>query len=166
MSDKSLTPGDLSELRSELVNNQFLAVVAGSLGMFDLLEHTSPTLGKTLAHFSQILDKNVDILSCSDYVNVLQFANPEKTDSNNLLFWRNEDMAPKAAGDVLEAIIGAVAVDSQFNMDVIRVFLYRILIDPWWWRFQEASCNPNGIEKHPISKVLEDISKEFGKHFE
>jgi dsRNA-specific ribonuclease len=97
------TPGDLTYLKSIAVCGYAQSVIAHRMGLASFLLHRSP---KLVAHLSQF----------SSALNAI--------DMPNIPFWRLSSLdLPEALPMCLEAIVGAVFVDSGFNIDVTwRVF--------------------------------------------
>ena len=65
--------------------------------------------------------------------------------------------APKALGDVVEALIGALYVDSQGSIDSVRPFVQRYIIEPYLVEvLAEAVDNPWGSHREP-SAIYEEM---------
>ncbi|KAI8817973.1 uncharacterized protein EV422DRAFT_603341, partial [Fimicolochytrium jonesii] len=112
-----LDPGQISHLRSELVNNQFLAVVSWNMSADD-----TP------------LDPDASFTSTRTTSTTTTHTSTSSTSSQ--LFWNALDSAPKAAGDVYESMIGAVFIDSGFLLDTVARVVHDTLIKPYWARFE------------------------------
>ncbi|KAI9205330.1 ribonuclease III domain-containing protein [Polychytrium aggregatum] len=111
--DPALAPGQITDLRSELVGNSLLACVSVSLGIHTMLDHVG--LEKTIDPFEQ-------------YVRQQQREGP--TNHGFWNFFRGNP--PKVLGDVYESLLGAIYVDSGFDTDAIWGVVKRTLIAPWW----------------------------------
>jgi hypothetical protein len=88
----------------------------------------------------------------------------QNTDSHGLkpFFWDDLICAPKAAGDIYEALLGAVYLDSGFNIQAVYTVIERTLINRWWPRFElSRSFNSGNLDKNPISDFLTIINKDF-----
>lgn len=48
------------------------------------------------------------------------------------LFWMQLDACPKTIADLYESLIGAIFLDSGFDLEVCWDFMKATLIDPWW----------------------------------
>ena len=59
------------------------------------------------------------------------------------LFWNELPPAPKVAGDIVEAIIGAVFLDSFGDLEKTSQVIVRLLIEPWWPLFVAVSKKSN-----------------------
>lgn len=146
--DEKLNPGALSILRSELVGNQFLAVVSVALGLPNCINHTNTVLGTAMADWSEELVSKFDEFAwCVD---------PESDrdpDPEAFLYWNRLSSAPKTMGDVVESVIGAVFVDSGFSLSAVYSVLDTIIYRPWWDRFRGVT-SPEGITiQHPVSEL-------------
>jgi len=255
-----MTPHLLSEFRSALVNNQFLATAACSLDLHLHLEHLSIPLAKALMDFTSALDEKLQIIgmrtgNCRkrDYghfrsmtfasgayrdtferskmpkldshiseeedetdsivledesidddggylLNLIPPADIEeieevddlealvlhdlmqnsnshdsldesetetsspKLDEHGLraLFWEDLITAPKAAGDILESLIGAVYLDSGLRMEKVWDVIDRVLIKRWWSRFElSRELNTGSVDKNPVKEYLDIIQNDF-----
>ncbi|KAL2346622.1 hypothetical protein Fmac_000622 [Flemingia macrophylla] len=95
-------PGVLTDLRSASVNNDNFAQVAVRHNLHQHLRHSSGLL------MSQI----------SEYVKVNSGSDPKSLPSNR---------APKALGDLVESIAGAILIDSKLSLDKVWKAFYPLL---------------------------------------
>ncbi|KAJ0091009.1 hypothetical protein Patl1_13738 [Pistacia atlantica] len=95
-SHTDIDPGDLTDLRSASVNNENFAQVAVRNNLYKHLQHCSTLL------LSQI----------TEYVK--SFPNLSDTNSSG-----PSTKAPKALGDLVESIVGAILIDSKLNLDEV-----------------------------------------------
>ncbi|KAH9278438.1 Endoribonuclease dcr-1 [Echinococcus granulosus] len=107
----NMDPGELTDLRICLVSNINLAVVAVRSGIYKFLEYLDPNLWSFINSFSDAVSKGV--------CNVWKLEH----DFNE----RNEMLSYKVLGDMLEAIIGAVFVDSGGVTSVVTGVIYHLL---------------------------------------
>ncbi|KQK18369.1 ribonuclease 3-like protein 3 isoform X2 [Brachypodium distachyon] len=122
---RSLPPGPLTRLRAANVDKEKLARVAVEHGIHRFLRHKAPQLDGQIDDFIKELCKY-------------------KYHSNGLLD------APKVLSDIVESLIGAIYLDSNFNQEVVwRVF--RNLADPL--------ISLETLGKHPVSELLEFCQK-------
>lgn len=114
-----MDPGELTDLRSSLVNNTTLAciVVRNELHKFMFFENHQ--LAETIKRFVdyqksveyQITDQIV-LLECED-----DSSSAESVD------------IPKSLGDIFESIVGAVYLDSGLSLEKTWTVIYRLMMD-------------------------------------
>ena len=101
-----LSPGDLTSLRSALVNNNTFALLVIKYKFDRFLKHLSPTLQDSILEFLNITSNDTHTLDmCFENPFVIV---PENSEEGY--------HAPKVLGDVFESIIGAVFLDSHLNL--------------------------------------------------
>ncbi|CAL4133400.1 unnamed protein product, partial [Meganyctiphanes norvegica] len=118
---KQYTPGKITDIRSHLVKNETLAKVAVTVNLHKYLVYSNSKLQASIDRFIELLDDHVDDedndeLNCEEDTEVV------------------EDIeVPKALGDMVEAIIGAVYLDSQQSLhqtwNVIEKLMSSVLLD-------------------------------------
>ncbi|OAJ41439.1 hypothetical protein BDEG_25034 [Batrachochytrium dendrobatidis JEL423] len=69
------------------------------------------------------------------------------------LFWNKGNTAPKTAGDVYESMLGAVFVDSQFDIHCVQSMFDITVISPWWWRFTSLFGGESMIYENPVAEL-------------
>ncbi|XP_051200166.1 ribonuclease 3-like protein 3 [Lolium perenne] len=122
---RDLPPGPLTRLRAANVDKEKLARVAVDHGIHRFLRHKAPQLDGQIDDF---------IKELCEY----------QYHSNGLLD------APKVLSDIVESLIGAIYLDSNFNQEVVwRVF--RNLADPL--------ISLETLGRHPVSELLEFCQK-------
>ncbi|KAL8216944.1 hypothetical protein R6Q57_023781 [Mikania cordata] len=118
-----IDPGELTDLRSASVNNENFAYVAVRRNLHPYLQYRSSDLQTQI----------------SDYV---KFAATSSTDTNSL----QTKKSPKALGDLVESITGAVLLDTKLNFDEVwRIF--EPLLTP--------IVTPEKLELPPLRELLE-----------
>ncbi|KAL9442076.1 hypothetical protein AB3S75_020560 [Citrus x aurantiifolia] len=122
-SHTDIDPGELTDLRSASVNNENFAQATVKKNLYKHLQHCSTLL------LSQI----------TEYVK--SFPKPgETTDSGPSV------KAPKALGDLLESIVGAVLIDTKLNLDEVwRIF--KPILSP--------IVTPDKLELPPLRELIE-----------
>lgn len=159
-----LSPGTISEYRSNLVCNQFLACVSQRIGLPKYLNHFSDIV-TPLTSFCSELEKNLEIYSnrFGDpegplIVTPLVYGNDEKiTDKvSSNPFWVEMTTAPKAIADIYESLIGAVFVDC-IDVELAAKVIHRTLLNPWL----PIVGPPNAMISHPVAELTEIALKEL-----
>ncbi|KAI7728700.1 hypothetical protein M8C21_019071, partial [Ambrosia artemisiifolia] len=118
-----IDPGELTDLRSASVNNENFAYAAVRRNLHGYLQHHSVTLQTQI----------------SDYV---KFVATSSTDTNSL----QTNKSPKALGDLVESIAGAILLDTKLNLDEVwRIF--ELLLTP--------IVTPEKLELPPLRELLE-----------
>nr|XP_043620815.1 endoribonuclease Dicer homolog 3a [Erigeron canadensis] len=118
-----LYPGELTDLRSASVNNENFAYAAVRWNLHPHLQYRSGHLQ------SQI----------TDYV---KFVATSSTDTNSL----QTKKSPKALGDLVESIAGAILVDTKLNVDEVW-HIFEPLLSP--------IVTPDKLELPPLRELLE-----------
>ncbi|KAJ3140068.1 hypothetical protein HK100_010811 [Physocladia obscura] len=126
---EKFNPGDLSNLKSELVSNQFLAVASLRIGLPKLIIHAVPAVAHALSEFGRRVEE-----AQKKRTKLTPPSSPGDENSESL-FWNDLPPAPKIASDILEALIGAVFLDSGCDLDAVQDVIQRVLIQPWWRMF-------------------------------
>ncbi|XP_076046437.1 endoribonuclease dcr-1-like [Oratosquilla oratoria] len=106
------SPGEMTDLRSHLVNNETLAKVAVKHNLQKYLLHMSPQL-----QFG--IDTFIGLMNCGE----VYFTREDEVD----VF---EDVeVPKALGDIVESLIGAIYLDSKRDLQVTWNVIYNLMGD-------------------------------------
>ncbi|KAL1855420.1 Dicer-like protein 1 [Paecilomyces lecythidis] len=133
-------PQWLTEHKMAVVSNKFLGAFAVSVG-----------LHKHLKHFSGPLQSQI-----TEYAEEVQTAQLEGGDAKD--FWTVTKDPPKCLPDMVEAYLGAVFVDSDFNFEVVEAF-YRQHIKPY---FEDMSIYDTFANKHPTTHLHNRLTNDFG----
>ncbi|XP_076938556.1 endoribonuclease Dicer homolog 3-like isoform X2 [Bidens hawaiensis] len=119
----NIDPGELTDLRSASVNNENFAYAAVRRNLHGYLQHHSTSLQTQI----------------SDYVT---FVATSSTDTNSL----QTKKSPKALGDLVESIAGAILIDTKLNLDEVwRIF--EMLLTP--------IVTPDKLELPPLRELIE-----------
>lgn len=110
-----MDPGKLSDLRSALVNNNTLACICVRYAIHKHILSQSSVLSEIVDKFvdfqndqNHLVTENVLIAECDD--NIAEYID-----------------VPKMLGDVFEAIIGAIFMDTHFNLKKTWCVIYRLM---------------------------------------
>mgnify|MGYP002803811972 CR=1 FL=1 len=112
--ESKLQPGDLTDLRSALVNNNIFAVIAVENDYHKYLKEYSPELFNAIRHFVTVAYEHQQNLG--DKVIPDPFVIAVESDSGDVQCIE----APKPLGDVFESVAGAIFLDS--GLDVFEVW--------------------------------------------
>ncbi|XP_068665056.1 endoribonuclease Dicer homolog 2 [Aristolochia californica] len=120
-----LSPGLLTDLRSASVNNEYYAVAAAKA-----------KLNKHILYASSELHKQI-----TSFVNSV-----EQLTSDCFYGWESDTSLPKALGDIIESLAGAILVDSGFNKEIVWKCIRRLL---------GQLVTPSTIKYHPVRELEE-----------
>lgn len=134
-----LAPGPLTDLKGRVVSNETFARVSVQYGLHDFLSCASTTLNAQIARFDKTVQEELDAGGNAIY-------DEELVDAC---------AAPKALGDVFEAILGAILVDSGFEAtwNVAMKLLKQTL---------ENRANPGVAKEYPTVRLHHVIHREKG----
>lgn len=113
----SLTPGDLTDLRSALVNNITLASIVARYGIHKFLLLRSAKLNELITKFL-IQQENHNFAVGDDVLLLI-----EERECNAA---ENVDV-PKVLGDVFESIVGAIYLDCGKNLNTVWKVVYNLM---------------------------------------
>ncbi|KAI2905621.1 hypothetical protein CBS147321_948 [Aspergillus niger] len=133
-------PQWLTEHKMAMVSNKFLGALAVKLGL-----HTH------LKYFSAPLQSQI-----TQYAEEIQTAEGENEGAVD--YWTVTKDPPKCLPDMVEAYVGAVFVDSDFNFEVIERF-FRDYIKPF---FEDMAIYDTFANKHPTTFLHNRLTNEFG----
>jgi endoribonuclease Dicer len=134
---KAAQPGTLHDLRKSGVNNDILSVLCVQLKLHQHIRHVS----------------NYLVPAIEEFRNLLKSAQDEGLDHGE--YWLNFN-PPKVLSDVIESIIGAVYVDSKFDVRESE-----LLFDRWLRPLLDKHISIEMIKVHPLGK-LKCLVQEFG----
>ncbi|PGH14121.1 hypothetical protein AJ79_03238 [Helicocarpus griseus UAMH5409] len=133
-------PQWLTEHKMAMVSNKFLGAVAVKLG-----------LHRHLQYFSNALLGQI-----TRYAEEIEAAEAESTGSPDA--WTTTTDPPKCLPDMLEAYIGAIFVDSNFNFGVVEDFFQRFIKQ----YFEDMSIYDTFANKHPTTYLHNRLAIDFG----
>ncbi|KAF7560238.1 hypothetical protein G7046_g3900 [Stylonectria norvegica] len=144
----SADPQWLTEHKMAMASNQFLGCVCVKLKLHKhLLLTTSSLIGQI-----------------SEYVNEFEKAEEDarqEASANGVEmqhdFWLNVAQPPKALPDIVEALIGAMFVDSQYNYGIVDEFFKRFIL-PF---FENMALYDTFASKHPVTFLAHKMQHEL-----
>lgn len=110
---KDFSPGKITDIRSAIVNNTTLSCLCVKNKLHQFIVHESASLGETIKKFEKYQIENNHKLTDN-----VQIQEADIADSVNI---------PKALGDVFEALLGAIFLDSFHNLELVWKILYPLI---------------------------------------
>ena len=163
-------PQWLTEHKMAMVSNQFLACLCVELEfhphMACLHAEILTNIGKFAATLKkakigideEVVNEQPEKATQTDTTRSPPFlvsSTPQQTKD----FWLRVDLpAPKCLSDIVEAFIGAIFVDAQYDFSVVAAFFERH-VRPY---FEDMSLYDSFANRHPITLVSRRLGGEFG----
>ena len=145
--EPALSPGELSDWRSLAVGNAVLAKAAVRLELHNHMRHHSDALQDDIQAYTRAINRPTPVSSALGH-------EVGGCDSG----------CPKVLGDLVEALIGAVFVDSGGDWDrcaaLVREMIWKPFIAEPLRRYGGRSYGPH---RHPVS-VLSEVVSQSGCH--
>jgi endoribonuclease Dicer len=140
-------PQWLTEHKMDMVSNHFLGFLCVRLGLQRHLLCTTPSLLGQISSYVQELEKAGQAMKQSE-------AGDSETQG---AYWLGVSSAPKALPDLVEAIIGAMFVDSEYDFGVVRRFTEQHIF-PFFRDMAKydtlASTNPITVLEHRLRNEM------------
>lgn len=134
----NLNPGELTDLRSALVNNETFAAFTVRLDLHKSLKYMNPLLQTYISKYAQYMESvNYEVNS-----SMLSLINDRDVNSAE-----NIDV-PKALGDVFESIVGAIYLDCGMDMQKVWTIVYKIM-------YKEIDLFSACVPKNPVRLIYE-----------
>ncbi|KAK9240273.1 hypothetical protein V1525DRAFT_395503 [Lipomyces kononenkoae] len=133
-------PQYLTEHKMPMVSNKFLGYLCVKLGLHRYLDYISSQLPYAI----------------QEYVEALNFEEESAAQEKKQQVWMNLE-TPKPLADCLEATLGAVLIDSDFDLSEVQSFFDR-LIRPY---FEDFSPYETYVSHHPttlLAQLCSDVS--------
>ncbi|KAI1274314.1 hypothetical protein F5Y07DRAFT_220865 [Xylaria sp. FL0933] len=144
-------PQWLTEHKMAMVSNQFLGCLCVSLSFQKHMVSMNANLQKEIA----------------DYVHMITEARTQAEDAAEACglrraayarnYWVKEKRSPKCLPDIVEAYVGAVFVDSQFNYEEVQRF-FDTHIRPY---FEDMHLYDTYANNHPVTLLSNVLATEF-----
>lgn len=126
----------MTEYRTYLISNDFLACVSATLGLINLTYIASVDLQKAIVSYTK---------------RIKQARKP------GTMYWRDFKNCPKAIADVYESMVGAIFLDSGMDLKVTEEFIMRTAILPWI----SFIGQPDASKIHPTSRCVAIIQQDI-----
>ncbi|KAI8065560.1 hypothetical protein BC940DRAFT_241014, partial [Gongronella butleri] len=124
------TPGVLTDLKTACVNKHILGYLCMHIKMHHHIIHYSSMLVKAI----ETIEHEIKQVKVSGNV--------------GHEFWLDLNM-PKVLSDVIESMLGAVFVDSQFRLEPVQE-----LFDHWLVPILDEHVRPQTVRFHPVNKMI------------
>ncbi|KAK2013126.1 RNase3 domain-containing protein [Colletotrichum eremochloae] len=137
-------PQWLTEHKTAMVSNQFLACLCVQLGLH-----------------KHVLSGHASLLNqTQDFVDILECAKQDAAVDGKFsqAYWIHVKQAPKYLSDVVEAYIGALFVDSSYDYSQVRGF-FDAHIRPF---FTDMALYDSFASRHPVTNLTRILQGDFG----
>ncbi|KAF1965214.1 endoribonuclease dcr-1 [Bimuria novae-zelandiae CBS 107.79] len=133
-------PQWMTEHKTPMVSNQFLGAVSVKLG------------------FHQHIRQNNSALESQIYEYVVNLKEAERESNGAVDYWTTVTEVPKCLADVVEAYVGAIFVDSEFNFSVVQEF-FDMHLKPF---FLDMYVYDTFANQHPATRLKRRLEDELG----
>ena len=133
-------PQWLTEHKMAMVSNKFLGAVCVNMGFYKHLRHSSPILQHQIG----------------EYATELQEARRVAGDGRD--YWTTVSDPPKCLADIVEAFIGAMFIDSNFDYNEVQRFFDRNIA----WYFEDMSIYDTYANNHPCTHLYNLLQTTYG----
>ncbi|KAG9889143.1 dicer-like protein, partial [Aureobasidium melanogenum] len=135
-------PQWLTEHKMAMVSNQFLGALCVRLGFYKHLLFNHDSLRQQIA----------------DYVAEIEEA--EAASHGSMDYWTTVKEGPKCLPDIVEAYVGAMFIDADFNYSVVQQFFDKHMKQ----FFDDMTIYDNYANNHPVTRLHNRMQKGFGCH--
>ena len=144
-------PQWLTEHKMAMVSNQFLGCLCVQLGLHKRLLVTTSALINQRTEYAADLERAKQVAQEEGEAE-------EATTAARCDFWREASDPPKALADVVEALIGAMFVDSGYDYTVVQDFFRRLVL-PY---FEDMAVYDTFANKQPVTALQKLLQNDFG----
>jgi endoribonuclease Dicer len=130
-------PQRLTEYKMAMVSNAFLGFLCVRLGLHTYLKHFHAQLLNQITGYTMELQNAIEAGAQGE----------SKGPDGRIDYWLDVTAAPKALPDIVEAIVGAMFVDSGYNYDVVRTFAETRIL-PY---FKDMNRYSQFGHRHPVT---------------
>lgn len=165
----SLSSGDISHWKSFYVSNEFLSVVAVRFDIMSHIRHYSTQLQHGLEEYVRPLNQRLTTTSKEEERDNSLGVPPASAGVTQVFY--SQATPPKVLADLMEALLGAIFLDSGSRLDECRKIVSMLILEPFVIPSlveeidsRDGEDPPDwGTQKHPVSVVHEIVSM-FGCH--
>ncbi|EFX03018.1 rnase3 domain containing protein [Grosmannia clavigera kw1407] len=146
-------PQWLTEHKMAMVSNQFLAFLSVSLGFHrHILSFSGEMRKQILEYVTKVEEERVRAES-----EAVEAGRPASEFARD--YWVHVTHPPKALADVLEAYVGALFVDSEYDYHGTVLKFFNTHVQPY---FKDMSLYDTFANKHPVTFAVKMLSQRFG----
>jgi endoribonuclease Dicer len=144
-------PQWLTEHKMAMVSNQFLGCLAISLQFHKTLKFCSPDIQKEILDYVTEIEEALGAAK----EEAVRLGGSEANHKRN--YWVDCSKPPKCLPDVVEAYVGAVFVDSEYDYSVVERFFISF-VRPF---FEDMRLYDTFANKHPVNLLASLMSLKF-----
>ncbi|KAJ1311188.1 hypothetical protein OPQ81_009689 [Rhizoctonia solani] len=134
--EEKWSPHNMTLIKSTMVSNRALAIICIESGLHRYLMHDMSSLAQSIIFFIE------EVEACKRVA---------QTDAQRLKYW-SKLVAPKALGDVVESLLGAIYVSSGFSISRVKM-VYDRLLKPFYDRYIDKKA----MLTHPMSRLMKKL---------
>ncbi|CAE6432434.1 unnamed protein product [Rhizoctonia solani] len=134
--EEKWSPHNMTLIKSSMVSNRALAIICVESGLHRYLMHDINSLAQSIISFIEEVETRKHIA---------------QTDAQRLKLW-SKLVAPKALGDVVESLLGAIYVSSGFSISRVKT-VYDRLLKPFYDRYIDKQA----MLAHPMSRLMKEL---------
>ncbi|KAI4727035.1 dicer-like protein 1 [Aureobasidium sp. EXF-10728] len=135
-------PQWLTEHKMAMVSNQFLGALCVRLGFYKHLLFNHDSLRQQISNY------------------VTDIKDAEAASQGAMDYWTTVKEAPKCLPDIVEAYVGAMFIDADFDYSVVQRFFDQHM-KPF---FEDMEIYDDYANNHPVTRLHNKLQKSFGCH--
>lgn len=145
-------PQWLTEHKMAMVSNQFLGALCVCLGFHKHLLHFNSQIQKQIAEYvTEITEARLE--AEEEAIKAGKARDEYASD-----FWVHTKLPPKCLPDMIEAYVGAIFVDSEYNFGEVERFFDK-QIQPY---FENMDLYDTYVNKHPVTFLTNFLEHQMG----
>lgn len=147
----------MTEHKTPMVSNQFLGAVSVKLGFHQHLRQNNAVGIITLYRIYIVLTV-LEALTAQIHEYVTQIKEAESEANGAVDYWTAVTLVPKCLADMVEAYVGAIFVDSEFNFSVVQEF-FDMHLKAF---FPDMTIYDDFTNQHPVTRLKRRLEDELG----